>query len=164
MSNGSPFDDLIGDLVHPNLILKIFTTHYKVGDILFNSTSTKQPVSMTSPYVFLKFVPRRCSICRFAWAKFPRANITPVLKANTMENVENYRSISLLQKFGQTQGKNCPPGYFSHVSPLLSDEPHSFVKGRSFRDRSLFIAWGGGGEGGSEDFGLNTMKFSRSPL
>ena len=27
------------------------------------------------------------------------------------------------------------------------------------RDRSLFIAWGG-----SEDFGLNTMKFSRSPL
>ena len=26
-------------------------------------------------------------------------------------------------------------------------------------DRSLFIAWGG-----SEDFGLNTMKFSRSPL
>ena len=27
------------------------------------------------------------------------------------------------------------------------------------RDRSLFIAWRG-----SEDFGLNTMKFSRSPL
>lgn len=50
LSNSSPFDDLIGDLVHPDLILKIFTTHDKVGDILFNSTSTKQPVSMTSPY------------------------------------------------------------------------------------------------------------------
>ena len=30
---------------------------------------------------------------------------------------------------------------------------------KTIRDRSLFIAWGG-----SEDFGLNTMKFSRSPL
>lgn len=139
MSNGSPFDDLIGDLVHPDLILKIFTTHYKVGDILFNSTSTKQPLSMTSPYVFLKFVPRRCSICRFAWAKFPGANIAPLLKANTMENVENYRSISLLQNFGQTPGKNCPPDYFSHVSPFLSDEQHSFVKGRSFISQRVHV-------------------------
>lgn len=61
LSNDSPFDNLIDDFVNQVLILKIFITQDKVGDILFNSTSTEQPVSMTSPYVFLKFVPRSCS-------------------------------------------------------------------------------------------------------
>ena len=42
-------------------------------------------------------------------------------------------------------------------SPLPVDVRRS--KTLLIRDRSLFIAWGG-----SEDFGLNTMKFSRSPL
>ena len=34
------------------------------------------------------------------------------------------------------------------------------------RDRSLFIAWGGGGVvgGGAEDLGLNKVKFSQSPF
>ena len=49
LSTDSSFYDLIDVLVHPDLILKIFTTQDKVEDILFNSTSTKQPVSMTSP-------------------------------------------------------------------------------------------------------------------
>ena len=53
-------------------------------------------------------------------------------------------------------------------------KPHAtHVAIRILSDRSLFIALGGGGGGvgeggrlgkGAEDFGLNTVKFSRSPL
>ena len=103
LTNNSPFDDLIDDLVHSDLILKIFTTKDKVGDILFNSTSTEQTMSMTSPYVFLKSVPRSCSICRFAWAKFSCANITPVFKASAMENVETIDIFPCYKILGKRQ-------------------------------------------------------------
>ena len=41
----------------------------------------------------------------------------------------------------------------------MSDE-----KCNKIRDQSLFIAWEGGEWGGSEDFGLTTVNFCRSPL
>ena len=60
-----------------------------------------------------------------------RANITPVFKANTKENVENYRSISLLSILGKCQERIVHRVVYSHVSPFLNSWQHGFVKGRS---------------------------------
>ena len=60
-----------------------------------------------------------------------RANITPVFKANAKENVENYRSISLLSILGKYQERIVHRVVYSHVSPFLNSWQHGFVKGRS---------------------------------
>ena len=60
-----------------------------------------------------------------------RANITPVFKANAKENVENYRSISLLSILGKCQERIVHRVVYSHLSPFLNDWQHGFVKGRS---------------------------------
>ena len=60
-----------------------------------------------------------------------RANIAPVFKDNTKENVENYRSISLLSILGKCQERIIHRAIYSHVSPFLTDWQHGFVKGRS---------------------------------
>ena len=58
-------------------------------------------------------------------------------------------------------------GSLGDLEETLIATSGSRASSRAFRDRSLFIAWwgGGGGEGErAEDLGLNEVKFSRSPL
>ena len=52
-------------------------------------------------------------------------------KANAKENVENYRSISLLSILGKCQERIVHRVVYSHVSPFLNGWQHGFVKGRS---------------------------------
>jgi len=49
------------------------------------------------------------------------ANVTPVFKDNVKENVENYRSISLLSILGKCQERIVHRAIYSHVSPFLTD-------------------------------------------
>ena len=63
--------------------------------------------------------------------KWKRANVTPVFKDNAKENVENYRSISLLSILGKCQERIIHRAIYSHVSPFVTDWQHGFVKGRS---------------------------------
>jgi len=49
------------------------------------------------------------------------ANVTPVFKDNAKENVENYRSISLLSILGKCQERIVHRAIYSHVSPFLTD-------------------------------------------
>ena len=67
-----------------------------------------------------------------------RANITPVFKDNAKENVENYRSISLLSILGKCQERIIRRAIYSHVSPFLTDWQHGFVKGRSCTTQLVF--------------------------
>ena len=67
-----------------------------------------------------------------------RANITPVFKDNAKENVENYRSISLLSILGKCQERIIHRAIYSHVSPFLTDWQHGFVKGRSCTTQLVF--------------------------
>ena len=56
-------------------------------------------------------------------------NITPGFKANAKENVENYRSISLLSILGRCQERIVHRVIYS--SPFLNNWQHGFVKVRS---------------------------------
>ena len=58
------------------------------------------------------------------------ANLTPVFKDNGKENVENFRSISVIY-LGQCQERSVHRAIYSHVSPFLTDWQHGFVRGRS---------------------------------
>ena len=60
-----------------------------------------------------------------------RVNVTPVFKDNTKENVENYRSISLLSILGKCQERIIHRAIYPHDSPFLTDWQHGFEKGRS---------------------------------
>ena len=53
-----------------------------------------------------------------------RANVTPVFKDNANENVENYRSISLLSILSKCQERIIHCAIYSHVSPFLTDWQH----------------------------------------
>ena len=46
-----------------------------------------------------------------------RANVTAVFKDSAKENVENYRSISLLSILGKCQERIIHRSMYSHVSP-----------------------------------------------
>ena len=50
-----------------------------------------------------------------------RANVTPVFKDNAKENVENYRSISLLSILDKCRERIIHRAIYSDVSPFLSD-------------------------------------------
>lgn len=56
-------------------------------------------------------------------------------------------------------------GSLGDLEETLIRTSGSRASSRAFRDRSLFIAWWGGGGGErAEDLGLNKVKFSFSPL
>ena len=130
------------DVVHPNLCMKISTTQEEVEDILLRLNVHKASGVDGIPARILKIYAKELSWpltylfnLSFTLGEVPliwkRANITPVFKANAKENVENYRSISLLSILGKCQERIVHRVVYSHVSPFLNGWQHGFVKGRS---------------------------------
>ena len=130
------------DVVHPNLVMKISTTQEEVEDILLRLNVHKASCVDGIPARILKIHAKELSWpltylfnLSFTLGEVPliwkRANITPVFKANAKENVENYRSISLLSILGKCQERIVHRVIYSYVSPFLNNWQHGFVKGRS---------------------------------
>lgn len=64
----------------------------------------------------------------FSWK---RENVTPVFKAGATDEVDNYRSISLLISIpSKCQEKIVHKAIYSRVAPFLSAWQHRFVEGR----------------------------------
>ena len=135
-------EDLKVDILHPDLLSEISTTQNEVENILLN-LDAKKPTGVDGiPARILKSCARELSMplskllnLSFSLGEVPStwksANVTPVFKDNVKENVENYRSISLLSILGKCQERIVHRAIYAHVSPFLTDWQHDFVKGRS---------------------------------
>ena len=119
--------------------MKISTTREEVEDILLRLNVHKASGVDGIPARILKIYAKELSWpltylfnLSFTLGEGPsiwkRANITPAFKANAKENLENYRSISLLSILGKCQERIVHRVIFSHVSPFLNDWQHGFVK------------------------------------
>ena len=65
-------------------------------------------------------------------SSWKRENVTPLFKAGATDEVDNYRSISLLLSIhSKCQEKIVHKAIYSHVAPFQSAWQHGFVKGRS---------------------------------
>ena len=130
------------DVLHPDLLSETSTTQNEVENILLNLDAKKATGVDGISAKILKSCARQLSMplskllnLSFSLGEVPstwkRANVTPVFEDNAKENVENYRSISLLSILGKCQERIFHRAIYSHVSPFLTDWQHDFVKGRS---------------------------------
>ena len=151
-SNAISSGDLTDDVIHPNLLMKISTTQEEVEDILLRLNVHKAsgvdgiPARSLKIYMYAEALSWPFTYLfnlSFTLAEVPliwkMANITPVFKTNTMENVENYRSISVLSILGKCQERIVHRVIYSHVSPFLNNRQHGFVKGRSCITQLFFL-------------------------
>jgi len=125
-------EDLKVDILHPDLLSEISTTQIEAENILLN-LDAKKPTGVDGiPVRILKSRARELSMplskllnLSFSLGEVPltwkSANVTPVFKDNVKENVENYRSISLLSILGKCQERIVHRAIYSHVSPFLTD-------------------------------------------
>ena len=136
------FQSVSGHSSEHTIHKKISTTQEEVEDILLRLNVHKASGVDGIPARILKIYAKELSgpltylfNLSFTLGEVPliwkRANITPVFKANARENVENYRSISLLSILSKCQERIVHRVVYSHVSPFLNGWQHGFVKGRS---------------------------------
>ena len=63
--------------------------------------------------------------------RWKRANIVPIYKKGDKRQPSNYRSVSLLPLFGKILERVVLDYLFVHVSPVLCNEQHGFIPGKS---------------------------------
>ena len=130
---------LHSDVVNPDELMEISTSHNEVKDILSKLDVNKAtgvdgiPARMCAeelsyPLTLLFNLSFGSSRVPSLWKK---ANVTAVFKSDAKDVVENYRSISLLSIPSKYQKKIVHNAIYSHVAPYLSDWQHGFVRGRS---------------------------------
>ena len=59
------------------------------------------------------------------------ANITPIHKKESKEVAENFRPISLLSIVSKTLERSVCSNLYNHISHLIADEQHGFIRNRS---------------------------------
>ena len=128
-SDNINYEDLQVDVLHPDLLFEISTTQSEVENILVNLDAKKATGVNGTPARTLKLCARELSMpltklfnLSFSLVEvlltWERANVTPVFKDNAKENVENYRSISMLSILGKCQERIIHHAIYSHVSPI----------------------------------------------
>ena len=86
--------------------------------------------------------------------RWKSANIVPIYKKGDKKTAGNYRSVSLLPLFAKILEKVVYHQLFLHVSPVLCNEQHGFVPGRSCTSNlAVFLtsAWEAMSEGYQTD-------------
>ena len=144
--------------VHEHGIDNLFSFHLSEGIVLSALLSTNRHKACGPDDVSARII-HECAnelavpitkLCRLSLeqgvfpSRWKRANIVPIFKKGAKSCASNYRSVSLTPLFSKVLEKVVYTSLLAHVRPVLSDQQHGFMSGRSCVTNlgsMLSVAW-----------------------
>ena len=106
---------------------KTFWSYHKA--MLHNRTDQKECSEQIGPSLCALF--NHSLNCGRVPIEWKAANITPVHKKESKEVAENFRPISLLSIVSEILERSVCSNLYNHISHLIADEQHGFIRNRS---------------------------------